>query len=110
MLFPSEDADKPVKALSGGETVRLLLAKLTLTKPNLLLMDEPTNHLDLESIRALTESLQKYEGTLIFVSHDHAMIAEVATQVLELKGEKGYDLFPGTYEEFLEKTGKNDKR
>ena len=110
MLFPSEDADKPVKALSGGETVRLLLAKLTLTKPNLLLMDEPTNHLDLESIRALTEALQRYEGTLIFVSHDHAMIAEVATQVLELKGEKGYDLFPGSYEEFLEKTGKNDKR
>jgi ATPase subunit of ABC transporter with duplicated ATPase domains len=110
MLFPSEDADKPVKALSGGETVRLLLAKLTLTRPNLLLLDEPTNHLDLESIRALTEAMQKYEGTLIFVSHDHAMIAEVATQVLELKGERGYDLFPGNYEEFLEKTGKNDRR
>ncbi|MBL9099477.1 MAG: ATP-binding cassette domain-containing protein [Myxococcales bacterium] len=110
MLFPSEDADKPVKALSGGETVRLLMAKLTLTRPNLLLLDEPTNHLDLESIRALTEAMQKYEGTLIFVSHDHAMIAEVATQVLELKGDRGFDLFPGSYEEFLEKTGKNEKR
>ena len=106
MLFPSEDADKPVKALSGGETVRLLLAKMTLVKPSLLLLDEPTNHLDLESIRALTEAMQKYEGTLVFVSHDHAMVSEVATQVLELKGDRGYDLFPGNYEEFLEKTGK----
>src|SRR5690606_22852781 len=106
MLFPSEDADKPVKALSGGETVRLLLAKMTLVRPSLLLLDEPTNHLDLESIRALTEAMQKYEGTLIFVSHDHSMVSEVATQVLELKGDRGYDLFPGNYEEFLEKTGK----
>ncbi|MDC0670943.1 ABC-F family ATP-binding cassette domain-containing protein [Nannocystis radixulma] len=110
MLFPSEDADKPVKALSGGETVRLLLAKMTLIKPSLLLLDEPTNHLDLESIRALTEAMQKYEGTLIFVSHDHAMVSEVATQVLELKGDKGYDLFPGNYDEFLEKTGKAQGR
>ncbi len=110
MLFPSEDADKPVKALSGGETVRLLLAKLTLTRPNLLLLDEPTNHLDLESIRALTEALQRYEGTLVLVSHDRAMISEVATQVLELKGSRGYDLFPGCYEEFLEKTGKEARR
>ena len=106
MLFPSEDADKPVKALSGGETVRLLLAKMTLIRPSLLLLDEPTNHLDLESIRALTEAMQKYEGTLVFVSHDHSMVSDVATQVLELKGDRGYDLFPGNYEEFLAKTGK----
>ena len=105
MLFPSEDADKPVSALSGGETVRLLLAKLTLTGDNLLLLDEPTNHLDLESIRALTEALQRFEGTLILVSHDHALISEVATHVLELKGERGFDLFPGNYDEFLDKTG-----
>ena len=105
MLFPSEDAEKPVAALSGGETVRLLLAKLTLTGDNLLLLDEPTNHLDLESIRALTEALQRFEGTLIIVSHDHALITEVATHVLELKGERGFDLFPGNYEEYLDKTG-----
>jgi ATPase subunit of ABC transporter with duplicated ATPase domains len=105
MLFPSEDADKQVAALSGGETVRLLLAKLTLTGDNLLLLDEPTNHLDLESIRALTEALQRFEGTLLIVSHDHALITEVATHVLELKGEKGFDLFPGNYEEYLDKTG-----
>ena len=106
MLFPSADADKPVSALSGGETVRLLLSKLTLTCDNLLILDEPTNHLDLESIRALTEALQKYEGTLIFVSHDHYMVQDVATCILELKGDGGFDFFPGTYNEFLEKTGR----
>ncbi len=106
MLFPSQDAEKPVKALSGGETARLLMSKLTLTRDNLLILDEPTNHLDLESIRALTEALQKYEGTLIFVSHDHYMVSEVATCILELAGPRGCDFFPGTYPEFLEKTGR----
>ncbi len=109
MLFPASDADKPVKALSGGETARLLLSKLTLTKDNLLLLDEPTNHLDLESIRSLTEALQKYEGTLVFVSHDHCMVSEVATCVLELRPGPSYDFFPGSYAEFLEKTGKTSK-
>lgn len=106
MLFPSEDADKQVKLLSGGETVRLLMSKLTLTKDNLLLLDEPTNHLDLESIRALTEALQKYEGTLILVTHDQCMLEDVADCVLELKSDGGFDFFPGGYADFLEKTGK----
>ncbi|MBL4685594.1 MAG: ATP-binding cassette domain-containing protein [Nannocystaceae bacterium] len=106
MLFPSQDAEKSLKALSGGETVRLLLSKLTLTKDNLLILDEPTNHLDLESIRALTEALQKYEGTLVFVSHDHYMVQDVATCILELKGDGGFDFFPGSYNEFLVKTGR----
>ena len=106
MLFPSEDADKQVSKLSGGETVRLLMAKLTLTKDNLLLLDEPTNHLDLESIRALEESLAKYEGTLIFVAHDQALLEEVATCVLELRPGGGWDFFPGGYEDFLRKSGK----
>ncbi|MCA9694472.1 MAG: ATP-binding cassette domain-containing protein, partial [Myxococcales bacterium] len=110
MLFPAADAEKPVSALSGGETVRLLMSKLTLTRDNLLLLDEPTNHLDLESIRALTEALQRYEGTLLFVTHDQALIDEVATHVLELQGPRGFDLFPGTYEEFLIKTGKKEAR
>jgi ATPase subunit of ABC transporter with duplicated ATPase domains len=106
MLFPAADADKPVKALSGGETARLLMAKLTLTGDNLLVLDEPTNHLDLESIQALTEAMQRHEGTLVFVSHDQCMIDEVATHVLELRGPAGYDFFPGNYEEFLLKTGR----
>ncbi len=106
MLFPSQDADKAVSALSGGETARLLMSKLTLTKDNLLILDEPTNHLDLESIRALTEAMQQYEGTMIFVSHDHYMVDDVATCVLELKGDGGIDFFPGKYSEFLAKTGR----
>ena len=110
MLFPSQDADKPVKALSGGETARLLMSKLTLTGDNLVVLDEPTNHLDLESIRALTESMQKYEGTLVFVSHDQCMIDDVATHVLELKGPQGYDFFPGNYEEYLLKTGRGTQQ
>jgi ATPase subunit of ABC transporter with duplicated ATPase domains len=69
-------------------------------------LDEPTNHLDLESIRSLTEALQKYEGTLVFVSHDFYMVEDVATCVLELKGSGGFDFFPGKYSEFLEKTGR----
>ena len=107
MLFPSEDAEKPVSALSGGETVRLLMSKLTLTKDNLLLLDEPTNHLDLESIRALEESLVKYEGTLVFVVHDQAVLEEVATCVLELKPDGSWDFFPGGYADFLRKTGRS---
>jgi ATPase subunit of ABC transporter with duplicated ATPase domains len=106
MLFPSEDAEKPVKALSGGETVRLLMSKLTLTGNNLLVLDEPTNHLDLESIRSLVEALQAYKGTLILVTHDQYMLNNVATAVLELKPNGEYDYFPGEYEDFLFKTGK----
>ena len=108
MLFPSEDAEKPVSALSGGETVRLLMSKLTLTQDNLLVLDEPTNHLDLESIRALEESLIKFEGTLVFVAHDQALIEAVATCVLELEPGGGWDFFPGGYRDFLRKTGKAD--
>ena len=108
MLFPSLEAEKPVSALSGGETVRLLLSKLTLTQNNLLVLDEPTNHLDLESIRSLSEAMQKYEGTLIFVTHDQYLLNEVATQVLELKPNGEFDFFPGNYEDFLYKTGKLD--
>ncbi|MEE9385600.1 MAG: ATP-binding cassette domain-containing protein [Nannocystaceae bacterium] len=106
MLFPSQDADKQVSALSGGETARLLMSKLTLTKDNVLVLDEPTNHLDLESIRSLTEALQKFDGTLIIVCHDHYALSDVATCVLELKANAAYDFFPGDYEDFLVKTGK----
>jgi ATPase subunit of ABC transporter with duplicated ATPase domains len=109
MLFPSQDAEKPVKALSGGETVRLLMSKLTLTGNNLLILDEPTNHLDLESIRSLVEALQAYKGTLVLVTHDQYMLQEVATQVLELKPGGEHDFFPGEYDDFLYKTGKIER-
>jgi ATPase subunit of ABC transporter with duplicated ATPase domains len=84
LLFTKDEPMKPTGVLSGGETVRLLLARLMLTKPNVLLLDEPTNHLDLESIRALTQGLAAYPGTCIFVTHDRQMVSRVASRVIEM--------------------------
>jgi ATPase subunit of ABC transporter with duplicated ATPase domains len=104
LLFSREEPFKPTKVLSGGETVRLLLAKLMLLKPNVLLLDEPTNHLDLESIRSLTESLEKYEGTCVFITHDRQMVRQVATRILELSPNGIRELSPQQFTEgqFLE--------
>ena len=81
MLFSGDDALKPTKALSGGEAARLIFCRLMLQKPNFLVLDEPTNHLDLESINALNIALQKYDGTVLLVTHDHDLIDEVATRI-----------------------------
>ncbi|MGD0682547.1 MAG: ATP-binding cassette domain-containing protein [Terracidiphilus sp.] len=81
MLFSGEEGDKQTKALSGGEQARLAFCKLILTKPNILIFDEPTNHLDLEAINALNIALQRYEGTVLLVTHDHDLIDEVATRL-----------------------------
>jgi len=103
MLFSGEERMKPTATLSGGETVRLLLAKLMLFKDNVLVLDEPTNHLDLQSIAALSEGLQRYEGTVIVVTHDQELIREVATRIWALhKGEPVLD-FPGSFDEFVAK-------
>ena len=103
MLFSGEERMKPTATLSGGETVRLLLAKLMLYKDNVLVLDEPTNHLDLQSIAALSEGLQRYEGTVIVVTHDQELIREVGTRIWALHhGEPVLD-FPGTFDEFVEK-------
>jgi ATPase subunit of ABC transporter with duplicated ATPase domains len=103
MLFSGEERMKPTATLSGGETVRLLLAKLMMFKDNVLVLDEPTNHLDLEAINSLAEGLDRYEGTALFVTHDQELISEVATRIWLLrKGEPVLD-FPGTYQELLEK-------
>ena len=103
MLFSGEERMKPTATLSGGETVRLLLAKLMLYKDNVLVLDEPTNHLDLQSIAALSEGLQRYEGTIIVVTHDQELIREVGTRIWALHhGEPVLD-FPGTFDEFVEK-------
>jgi ATPase subunit of ABC transporter with duplicated ATPase domains len=99
LLFTKDAPLKPTKVLSGGETVRLLLAKLMLTGPNVLLLDEPTNHLDLESIRSLTEALARYEGTAIFVTHDRHMVSQVATRVLEMSDEGIRELTPDQFAE-----------
>jgi len=81
MLFRGEEGLKPTEALSGGEAARLIFCKLMLQKPNVLVLDEPTNHLDLEAISALNVALQKFEGTVLLVTHDENLIDEVATRV-----------------------------
>src|SRR5437660_315078 len=99
MLFQRDEALKPVEALSGGEAARVLFCKLMLEKPNVLVLDEPTNHLDLESINALNIALQRYDGTLFLVTHDHDLIEEVATRVWHLDHGKIED-FKGTYDDY----------
>jgi ATPase subunit of ABC transporter with duplicated ATPase domains len=99
MLFRGEEGGKPLKALSGGEQARLLFCKLMLTKPNILIFDEPTNHLDLESINALNISLQRYEGTVLLVTHDHDLIDEVATRLWVFDANNIED-FQGPYTEW----------
>ena len=103
MLFRGEEGLKPTAALSGGEAARLLFCKLMLQKPNVLIFDEPTNHLDLESINALNISLQRFEGTVLLVSHDHDLIDEVATRIWHFEN-GAIDDFKGPYEEYLAAT------
>jgi len=99
MLFSGEDALKPTSGLSGGECARLIFCKLMIQKPNFLVLDEPTNNLDLESNNALNIALQKYEGTVLLVTHDEDVLDEVATRVWHFQGGKIED-FKGTYEDF----------
>jgi ATPase subunit of ABC transporter with duplicated ATPase domains len=100
MLFSGEDAMKKTEALSGGEAARLIFCRLMLLKPNFLVLDEPTNHLDLESINALNIALQRYEGTVLLVTHDHDVVDEVATRIWRFDNHQVED-FKGPYAEFL---------
>jgi len=99
MLFMRDEATKKTDVLSGGEAARILFCKLMLQKPNVLVLDEPTNHLDLESINALNIALQRYQGTVFLVTHDHDLIDEVATRIWHFDDHKIED-FKGTYEEY----------
>ena len=99
MLFSGEDGFKPTDALSGGETARLLFCRIMLQKPNVLILDEPTNHLDLESINALNVALQRFEGTVLLVTHDQDVMEEVGTRIWHLDGGTIRDV-KGTYEEY----------
>jgi ATPase subunit of ABC transporter with duplicated ATPase domains len=99
MLFTGEEGMKPTDALSGGEAARLVFCRLMLQKPNFLVFDEPTNHLDLESINALNIALQKFEGTVLLVTHDEDLVDEVATRIWNFDGGKIHD-FAGSYEEY----------
>ncbi len=100
MLFPRDDANKKTDVLSGGEAARILFCKLMLQKPNVLVLDEPTNHLDLESINALNIALQRYQGTVLLVSHDHDLIDEVATRIWHFEADHKISDFKGAYEEY----------
>ena len=102
MLFSGEEALKPTKALSGGETARLLMARLMLQKDPVLIFDEPTNNLDLESVNALGEGLSTFPGTILLVSHDRDLISDAATRIWSFTKD-GFIDFPGAYEEYLEK-------
>lgn len=104
LLFSGEDTKKSVKVLSGGEKGRMLYGKLMLAKTNVLLMDEPTNHMDMESIEALNTALDKYKGTLFFVSHDREFVSSIATRILEIKPDGIVD-FNGNYEDYLASQG-----
>ncbi len=100
MLFSGEDATKKTENLSGGEAARLIFCRLMLQKPNFLMLDEPTNHLDLEAINALNISLQKYDGTVLLVTHDHDVVEEVATRIWNFEHFQIED-FQGPYLEYL---------
>ncbi len=99
MLFSGDDALKITDKLSGGEAARLIFCRLMLQKPNFLVLDEPTNHLDLEAINALNIALQKYEGTVLLVTHDHDLIDEVATRIWHFSDGQVED-FQGPYEDY----------
>jgi len=100
MLFTGDDPKKRLDTLSGGEAARLVFSRICIERPNVLILDEPTNHLDLESIEALVEGLQKFDGTLILVSHDRWFVGQLATRVVEIRPDRIVD-YLGTYEEFV---------
>ncbi len=105
-LFPPERARTPVKALSGGERNRVLLAKLFTKPANLLIMDEPTNDLDVETLELLEELLMNYDGTLLLVSHDRAFLDNVVTSVIAFEGEGRVREYVGGYQDWIRQGGK----
>jgi ATPase subunit of ABC transporter with duplicated ATPase domains len=107
--FSGDDIDKKVRSLSGGERTRLVLAIMLFDPPNFLVLDEPTNHLDLATKEMLLEALHDFDGTMLFVSHDRAFLRRLSNRVVELGGERGVEtrphLYPGSYSEYVERTG-----
>jgi ATPase subunit of ABC transporter with duplicated ATPase domains len=105
LLFSGDDIKKSVKVLSGGEKGRMIWGKLMLGRHNVLLMDEPTNHMDMESIESLQFALEKFEGTLIFVSHDREFVSGLASRIVEVRNTGTVNDFGGNYEDFLTSQG-----
>ena len=104
--FSGDEADKPIRALSGGERSRLVLARMLFHPPNFLVLDEPTNHLDLATKEMLVAALADFEGTMLFVSHDRVFLRGLANRVLEIGGGEPPHLYPGTYSEYVARTGR----
>jgi ATPase subunit of ABC transporter with duplicated ATPase domains len=106
--FSGDDVDKPVRALSGGEKSRLVIARMLLNPPNFLVLDEPTNHLDLETKEMLVAALANFEGTMLFVSHDRTFLRGLSNRVLELHpddGDRRPKIYLGGYAEYVVATG-----
>jgi ATPase subunit of ABC transporter with duplicated ATPase domains len=107
--FSGDDVEKKIRALSGGEKSRLVMARMLLDPPNFLVLDEPTNHLDLATKEMLVDSLRTFEGTMLFVSHDRTFLRGLSNRVLEVGGESGTDagahVYPGSYVDYVERTG-----
>jgi len=100
-LFSGDDVEKKIRVLSGGEKARVALAKTIVSKANFLLLDEPTNHLDMHSCDLLIEALNRYEGSILLVSHDRHFISKTANKIWEIDDHKIRE-FKGTYEEWVE--------
>ncbi len=98
-LFSGDDVDKKIKVLSGGEKARVALAKTIVSKANFLMLDEPTNHLDMHSVELLIDALNKYEGSIVLVSHDRYFISKIANKIWEIEDHKIVE-FKGTYAEW----------
>ena len=104
LLFAQDDINKPVRVLSGGEQRRMLFGKIILQRPNVIIMDEPTNHLDMESIESLNQALSKFDGTLIFVSHDREFVSSLANRIIELD-QDGVSDSDSSYDVYLKGLG-----
>ena len=105
LLFSGDETKKSVKVLSGGEKNRMMYGKLLLQRPNVMLMDEPTNHMDMETIESLQIGLEKYPGTLVFVSHDREFVSGLANRIIEIQPGGGVIDHRGTYDDFLKARG-----
>ena len=105
LLFSGDETRKSVQVLSGGEKGRMIYGKLILTRPNVLLLDEPTNHMDMETIESLQIALEKYAGTIVFVSHDREFVGGLATRILAFQPDGTVEDFRGSYDEYLRSRG-----
>jgi ATPase subunit of ABC transporter with duplicated ATPase domains len=105
LLFSGPEITKSVKVISGGEKGRMIWGKLMLGRHNVLALDEPTNHMDMESIESMQIALEKFKGTLIFVSHDREFVSGLANRILEVQMDGTINDFSGSYEEYLTNQG-----